>query len=105
MIKRPGCAWRDGFDDKRQHAETLGRDAHRGMGDYVVAPLDRRLYHWSNGRFLTTGRPLAPTLLLTTTGRGKPRRKKSPAIGRNWCKCGRLTPNILPKAGSVPYLF
>lgn len=42
---------------------------------HVVAPLDRRLYRWSNGRFLTTGRPLAPMLLLTTTGRksGQPR--------------------------------
>ncbi|MBK8986166.1 MAG: nitroreductase family deazaflavin-dependent oxidoreductase [Chloroflexi bacterium] len=42
---------------------------------HVVAPLDRRLYLWTNGRFLTTGRPLAPTLLLTTTGRqsGQPR--------------------------------
>jgi len=41
----------------------------------VVAPLDRRLYRWTNGRCLTSGRPLAPTLLLTTTGRktGQPR--------------------------------
>jgi deazaflavin-dependent oxidoreductase (nitroreductase family) len=36
---------------------------------HVVAPLDRRLYRWTNGRFLSAGRPLAPTLLLTTTGR------------------------------------
>lgn len=41
----------------------------------IVSPLDRWLYRWSNGRLLTLGRPLAPTLLLTTTGRksGEPR--------------------------------
>jgi len=36
---------------------------------HIVSPLDRRLYHWSKGRLLTFGPPLAPTLLLTTTGR------------------------------------
>lgn len=36
---------------------------------HLVAPLDRWLYRWSNGRCLTFGRPLAPTLLLTTIGR------------------------------------
>lgn len=42
---------------------------------HVVTPLDRRLYRWTHGRFLTSGRPLAPTLLLSTTGRktGQPR--------------------------------
>lgn len=42
---------------------------------HVIAPLDCRLYRWTNGRYLTVGRPLAPTLLLTTTGRktGRPR--------------------------------
>ncbi len=42
---------------------------------HVVARLDRRLYRWTNGRCLTAGRPLAPTLLLTTFGRktGQPR--------------------------------
>jgi deazaflavin-dependent oxidoreductase (nitroreductase family) len=42
---------------------------------HIVSPLDRWLYRWTNGRFLTSGRPLAPTLLLTTTGRktGQPR--------------------------------
>lgn len=36
---------------------------------HLVSPLDRWMYRWSNGRLLTTGRPLAPTLLLTTIGR------------------------------------
>ena len=42
---------------------------------HIVSPLDRRLYGLTNGRFLSSGRPLAPTLLLTTTGRksGQPR--------------------------------
>lgn len=36
---------------------------------HIVSPLDRRLYRWTNGRLLSVGRPLAPTLLLTTIGR------------------------------------
>lgn len=42
---------------------------------HVVAPLDRWLYRRTDGRWVTTGRPLAPMLLLTTTGRrtGRPR--------------------------------
>lgn len=27
---------------------------------HVVTPPDRRLYRWTNARFLTSGRPLAP---------------------------------------------
>jgi deazaflavin-dependent oxidoreductase (nitroreductase family) len=59
----------------RQHLQRLGA-TRLGvwMIKHVVAPLDRRLYRWTNGRYLTAGRPLAPTLLLTTTG----------------CKSGRL---------------
>ena len=42
---------------------------------HVVSPLDRRLYTATGGRWLTTGRPPAPVVLLTTTGRrtGLPR--------------------------------
>lgn len=42
---------------------------------HLIAPLDRRLYRASNGRWLAGGRPFAPTLLLTTAGRksGLPR--------------------------------
>jgi deazaflavin-dependent oxidoreductase (nitroreductase family) len=42
---------------------------------HVIAPLDRRIYRWSGGCMTATGRPLAPLLLLTTTGRrsGTPR--------------------------------
>lgn len=36
---------------------------------YVLSPLDRRLYRWTGGRGIALGRPLAPRLLLTTTGR------------------------------------
>ena len=42
---------------------------------HVVSPLDRTLYRLSGGRYSTSGRPAAPILLLTITGRktGKPR--------------------------------
>lgn len=36
---------------------------------HVLSPLDRRLYRWTGGRRIALGRPLAPRLLLTTTGR------------------------------------
>jgi F420H(2)-dependent quinone reductase len=36
---------------------------------HLFSPLDRRLYRWTGGRGLALGRPLAPRLLLTTTGR------------------------------------
>jgi deazaflavin-dependent oxidoreductase (nitroreductase family) len=42
---------------------------------HVVAPLDRRLSNWTNGRLTATGMLRGPILLLTTTGRrtGAPR--------------------------------
>lgn len=42
---------------------------------HVVSPLDKWLYRRTGGRRLSLGKPLAPTLLLTTTGRrtGQPR--------------------------------
>jgi F420H(2)-dependent quinone reductase len=36
---------------------------------HIFSPLDRRLYRWTGGRGIGLGRPLAPRLLLTTTGR------------------------------------
>ncbi len=45
---------------------------------HLVAPLDRWLYRWSNGRFLTLCRPLAPTLLLTTIGRKSQQPRTTP---------------------------
>ena len=36
---------------------------------HVVSPLDRWLYRRSAGRWVSTGHPLGPILLLTTTGR------------------------------------
>jgi deazaflavin-dependent oxidoreductase (nitroreductase family) len=36
---------------------------------HIISPLDRRLYRWTGGRGVALGRPLAPRLLLTTTGR------------------------------------
>ena len=35
----------------------------------LLSPLDRHLYRWTGGRGIGRGRPLAPRLLLTTTGR------------------------------------
>ncbi|MFN8465081.1 MAG: nitroreductase/quinone reductase family protein [Caldilineaceae bacterium] len=42
---------------------------------HVAAPLDRWLYRRTRGKFLSTGKPAGPILLLTTTGRrsGQPR--------------------------------
>jgi deazaflavin-dependent oxidoreductase (nitroreductase family) len=42
---------------------------------HLVSPLDRWFYRCTNGRWLTLGHPLAPTLLLTTIWRksGQPR--------------------------------
>lgn len=39
------------------------------MVKHIFSPLDLRLYRWSGGRRIALGRPLAPRLLLTTTGR------------------------------------
>ncbi|HKT36825.1 MAG TPA: nitroreductase/quinone reductase family protein [Ktedonobacterales bacterium] len=36
---------------------------------HIFSPLDRHLYRWTGGRGIGLGRPLAPRLLLTTTGR------------------------------------
>lgn len=36
---------------------------------HIVSPLDRWLYRRTGGRRVSTGRPLGPLLLLTTTGR------------------------------------
>jgi len=36
---------------------------------HLLSPLDRRLYRWTGGRRIALGRPLAPRLLLTATGR------------------------------------
>jgi deazaflavin-dependent oxidoreductase (nitroreductase family) len=35
----------------------------------LFSPLDRRLYRWTGGRGVMLGQPLAPRLLITTTGR------------------------------------
>jgi deazaflavin-dependent oxidoreductase (nitroreductase family) len=47
---------------------------------YVVAPLDRWLYRLTGGRVLSTGRPLGPILLLTTTGRRSGRPHTTPVF-------------------------
>jgi len=36
---------------------------------HLVSPLDRWMYQWTGGRRVSTGHPLGPLLLLTTTGR------------------------------------
>ena len=36
---------------------------------HIFSPLNRDLYRWTGGRGIGLGRPLAPRLLLTTTGR------------------------------------
>lgn len=47
---------------------------------HVVSPLDRWLYRRSNGRFTISGRPLAQTLLLTTTGRKTGKQRTIPVF-------------------------
>jgi deazaflavin-dependent oxidoreductase (nitroreductase family) len=51
----------------------LGRFGTASLGvwliKHIISPLDRRLYHWTGGRGIALVRPLAPRLLLTTTGR------------------------------------
>ena len=47
---------------------------------HVVSPLDRRLYVNSGGRLLSTGRPLAPVLLLSTVGRRTGRIRTTPVF-------------------------
>ena len=47
---------------------------------HVVSPLDRWLYRLSGGRFSTSGRPAAPILLLTTTGRKTGKQRTIPVF-------------------------
>lgn len=47
---------------------------------HLIAPLDRWFYRRTNGRLLTLGRPLAPTLLLTTTGRKSGQQRTTPVF-------------------------
>ena len=47
---------------------------------HLVSPLDRWLYRRTNGRLLTLGRPLAPTLLLTTSGRKSGQARTTPVF-------------------------
>ena len=47
---------------------------------HVVSPLDRLLCRLTNGHWLTSGRPLAPTLLLTTTGRKTGKQRTTPVF-------------------------
>jgi F420H(2)-dependent quinone reductase len=45
---------------------------------HVVSPLDRWLYQRTGGRRVSTGQPLGPLLLLTTTGRRTGRARTTP---------------------------
>ncbi|HSG16170.1 MAG TPA: nitroreductase/quinone reductase family protein [Anaerolineae bacterium] len=47
---------------------------------HVVSPLDRWLYRLTGGRFSTSGRPTAPILLLTTTGRKSGKERTIPVF-------------------------
>ncbi len=62
----------------------LRRLGSTGLGVWVIkhlfAPLDRRLYRWTGGRGIALGRPLAPRLLLTTTGRRTGRDRTVPVF-------------------------
>ena len=47
---------------------------------HVVSPLDRWIYQHTGGRRVSTGRPLGPLLLLTTTGRRTGRERTTPVF-------------------------
>jgi deazaflavin-dependent oxidoreductase (nitroreductase family) len=47
---------------------------------HLFSPLDRRLYRWTGGRGLALGHPLAPRLLLTTTGRRTGLKRTTPVF-------------------------
>ena len=71
MSRPPGAMGRYGrFLQRIGHARWFAAVARR-----VGPPLDRALYRLSKGKVLSTGPPVLPTLLLTTTGSrtGKPR--------------------------------
>ena len=70
---------------ERHHASGITILRHLGatrMGvwviKHVVSPLDRRLYQRTGGRRVSTGRPLGPLLLLTTTGRRTRKARTTP---------------------------
>lgn len=47
---------------------------------HVIAPLDRTLFRLSRGRWVSTGRPLAPMILLTSVGRRSGRERTTPVF-------------------------
>ena len=47
---------------------------------HIVAPLDRWLYRKTDGKLLSTGRPVGPILLLTTTGRRSGKKRTTPVF-------------------------
>lgn len=47
---------------------------------HIVAPLDGWLYLRTGGKFLSTGEPLGPILLLTTTGRQSGKKRTTPVF-------------------------
>ena len=47
---------------------------------HLITPLDRLLYRLTSGKLSTTGRPLAPMLLLTTVGRRSGKRRTTPVF-------------------------
>jgi F420H(2)-dependent quinone reductase len=47
---------------------------------HIAAPLDRWLYRHTDGKFLSTGKPAGPILLLTTTGRRSGQARTTPVF-------------------------
>lgn len=70
--------------ERRQRRRLLQRWGATRVGvwsiKHLVAPIDCWLYRRTAGRFVTTGRPLAPLLLLTTTGRRTGKRHTTPVF-------------------------
>jgi deazaflavin-dependent oxidoreductase (nitroreductase family) len=82
----------------RDLVTRLGREPwFAQVGSRLAPTIDRLLYPLSNGRLLATGPPVAPTLLLTTTGRTSGKLRVTPllyvrdgdrlaVVGSNWGK-------------------
>ena len=69
------------------------------VGSRVAPPMDRALYRLTGGKVLATGKPVFPTLLLTTVGRRSGHERTTPLLfirdgerlvvaGSNWGRPG-----------------
>src|SRR5439155_19127922 len=102
-VRRPDPVWCRIRGDMAWYADTVKRLGHARwfawFGSRVAPPVDRALYRLTGGKVLSTGKPILPTLLLTTTGRRSGRERTTPLLfirdgerlviaGSNWGRPG-----------------